>query len=210
MPADIQMQIYNLFFHTDPTKCADKMKVLIQEIPVHNEELLMVLAEMCIGNEECYYAEKIIKQLRKLNKTDSSISILEDSFDSLQNNFLDFPSAFADYSEGNVEDYPLWDYPESPEPYRRTEAKIGRNDPCLTTTTLQHFPIKVIFPVAVIIRLLPLLPYTLSDKSKFHISKSYGNLLYTTLLRIAAFQFALKPAYSQLPSLQSPSLPLTQ
>ncbi|MBQ5673856.1 MAG: SEC-C domain-containing protein, partial [Lachnospiraceae bacterium] len=24
----------------------------------------------------------------------------------------------------------LWDYLESPEPYRRTEAKIGRNDPC--------------------------------------------------------------------------------
>ena len=130
MPADIQMQIYNLFFHTDPTECADKMKVLVQEIPVHNEELLMILAEMCLYNDEYDHAQKLIKQLRKLNKTDSSISTLEDSFDSLQNNFLDSPINFADYSEGNVEDYPLWDYLESPEPYRRTEAKIGRNDPC--------------------------------------------------------------------------------
>ena len=130
MPADIQMQIYNLFFYADPTESADKMKVLVQEIPVHNEELLMILAEMCLYNDEYDHALKLIKQLRKLNKTDSSISTLEDSFDSLQNNFLDSPINFADYSEGNVEDCPLWDYLESPEPYRRTEAKIGRNDPC--------------------------------------------------------------------------------
>lgn len=123
-PLEIQQWMYELAVSGDEQvlKCLLEYK---EQHQICSEEYIYLLATSCITFGETDIAEKLIRQLKRSSTSGKKEARELELLLQQRNEVVDCDDEWLDELDWN-----LAPYEPVPQPYVRTAAKIGRNDPC--------------------------------------------------------------------------------
>lgn len=122
-PREIQEQMYNAETYGDK-KEIDKLFAYKKEEQICSEEYMYMLSSICVTGGYIDKAKPLIKELKRSSTQGKKLAqILEEGINQYDIFMNDFEENMFDLASE-------WDNVERIETYRKTEPKIGRNDPC--------------------------------------------------------------------------------
>ena len=125
MPLEIQKGLYEALEIEKTDNAIREMERILQEVLPKNYQIRFMIISTYLERGEPEKAEPLIRALhREIGNTDSYLNMLQSQITAIK-------SSYEEHWIDAAWDGDAWYEEDMPQtPYRRTEKKIGRNDPC--------------------------------------------------------------------------------